>query len=167
MLRDVLRFTMLALVFSAGLLLAQNGAPPSASNPPSSTTQRTRQEPCWQQAGVSRSVMEQHRSIEMDAHSQVASVCGNSSLTPQQKQQQVREIRQQAQQKMDALITSEQQSALHSCQHAANGSNGSRRPDGAGPCGNFAASQGRQGPSNGRAAGSNPQPPTSDSAPQN
>ena len=166
----ILQIVMLTLLYSAGPLLAQNGAPPSTGNPPSSATPpaRARQEPCWQQAGISRSVMEQHHSIEMDAHSQVASVCENSSLTPQQKQQQAREIRQQAQQKMGALITPEQQSALHSCQQqrAANGSpNGSHRPGGAGPCGNFAASQGRQGPSNGRAGGSNPQPPAD--TPQN
>jgi hypothetical protein len=111
--------------------------------------------------------MEEHRSIETDAHSQLASVCENSSLTPQEKQHQVREIRQQAQQKIDALITPEQQSALHSCQQqrAAGSANGGHHHGGAGPCGNFAASQERQGPSNGKASGSNPQPPAD--APQN
>jgi len=168
MLKDILRFATLTVLFSCGTLLAQNGASPSAGNPPSSEPAQTRQEPCWRQAGISRTVMEEHRSIETDAHSQVASVCENSSLTPQQKQQQVREIRQQVQQKMDALITPEQQSALHSCQQqrAGNGSpNGGHHQGGAGPCGNFAAAQGRQGSSNGRAAGSNPQPPAA--APQN
>ncbi len=168
MLKDILRFAVVTVLFSCGPLLAQNGAPPSAGNPPSSAPAQTRQEPCWRQAGISRTVMEEHHSIEADAHSQVASVCENSSLTPQQKQQQVREIRQQAQQKMDALITPEQQSALHSCQQqrAANGSpNGGHHHGGAGPCGNFAGAQERQGPSNGRAAGSNAQPPAT--APQN
>jgi hypothetical protein len=164
----ILRFLMLTLLFSCAPLWAQNGAPPSAGNPPSSAPPaRARQEPCWRQAGIRQSVMEQHRSIEADAHSQVAGVCENSSLTPQQKQQQVKEIRRQAQQKMDALITAEQQSTLHSCQQqrAANGSpNGSHRGGGAGPCGNFAAAQGRQGPSNGKAGG-NPQPPAD--VPQN
>jgi hypothetical protein len=163
MLKDILRFAMLSVLFSCGSLLAQNGAPSPAGNPP-----QTRQEPCWRQAGISRTVMEEHRSIETDAHSQVASVCENSSLTPQQKQQQVREIRQQALQKLDALITPEQQSALHSCQQqrAANGSpNGGHHQGGAGPCGNFAVAQGRQGSSNGRVAGSNPEPPAAD--PQN
>ena len=66
----ILRIVMLTLLYSAGPLLAQNGAPPSTGNPPSSATPpaRSRQEPCWQQAGISRSVMEQHHSIEMDAH---------------------------------------------------------------------------------------------------
>lgn len=162
----ILQFAILTLLFSAEAMWAQN-APPPGSNPPSSTSAQTRQEPCWRQAGITQSVMEQHRSIEMDAHSQVASVCENSSLTPQQKQQQVKEIRQQAQQKLDALLTPEQQGTLHSCQQqrAANGSpNGGHRPGGAGPCGNFGGSQGRQNPSNGSAGGSNPQPPAN--APQ-
>jgi len=160
----ILRFVFLTLLCLTVPLWAQNGAPPSTGNPPPAA----RQAPCWQQAGLTRSVMEQHRSIETDAHSQVASVCENSSLTPQQKQQQVKEIRHQAQEKMDALITPEQRVALHSCQQqrAANGSgNGSHRPTGGGPCGNFASSQGRQGASNGKAAGSNPQPPAD--TPQN
>ncbi|HEV3306330.1 MAG TPA: hypothetical protein VGZ91_07810 [Candidatus Sulfotelmatobacter sp.] len=163
MLKNLLRSGMLTLLFFPEPLLAQNSAPPSS--PPSA---QTHQEPCWKQAGISRSVMEQHHSIEIDAHSQVASVCGNASLTPQQKQQQVREIRQQAQEKKDALVTPEQKSALHSCQQqrGMNGSqNGGHHPGGAGPCGNFAAAQGRQGPSNGRAPGSNPQPPAD--TPQN
>jgi hypothetical protein len=164
----ILRFVMLTVVLSAAPLLAQNGAPPSTGNPSSTPPPaRTGQEPCWRQAGIGRSVMDQRHSIEMDVHSQVANVCENSSLTPQQKQQQVREIRQQAQQKMDALITPEQQSTLHACQQqrAANGSpNGGHHPGGAGPCGNFAASQGRQGASNGRTGG-NPQPPAD--TPQN
>ncbi|MGA2018983.1 MAG: hypothetical protein ABSH02_00215 [Candidatus Sulfotelmatobacter sp.] len=167
MLKDILRFAVVTVLFSCGTLLAQNGAPPSAGNPPSSAPGQTRQEPCWRQAGISRTVMEEHRSIETDAHSQLASVCENSSLTPQEKQHQVREIRQQAQQKIDALITPEQQSALHSCQQqrAAGSANGGHHHGGAGPCGNFAASQERQGPSNGKASGSNPQPPAD--APQN
>jgi len=159
MTKNVLRFSIVSLLFSAGFVFAQNSAPPSA---------RPRQEPCWKQAGISPSVMEQHHAIELDRRSQVETVCQNSSLTPQQKQQQVREIRQQAQQKMDALITPEQQSTLHACQQqrGMNGSsNGGQHPGGAMPCGNFGSSQGRQGPSNGRAPGSNPQPATD--VPQN
>jgi hypothetical protein len=162
------RLAVVILLFSAGLVAGQNGAPPSST---------PRQEPCWKQAGISQSVMEQRRGIERDAHSQVESVCQNSSLTPQQKQEQVREIRQQAEQKLDALITSEQQSSLHACQQQ-RGMNGSSHPgssqpgssqpgssqpgssnsgssnsgyrrNGAGPCGNLGSPQGRQGPSSG------------------
>lgn len=140
---------MLTLLFSVSASLAQTSAPPSGSSPSG------RQTPCWRQAGLSRSQMEQHQSIQRDAHAQVASVCENSSLTPQQKQQQVREIREQAQQKMDALLTAEQRTALHSCQHqhGTDGAQNGMHHSGAGPCGNFASQQGRQG----QAGGSTPQ----------
>ena len=146
MVKSFQRLALSVLLCSAGLSAAQGGASPS-----------NRQEPCWKQAGISQSVMEQRHSVERDAHSQVESVCQNSSLTPQQKQEQVREIRQQVQQKLDALITSEQQSTLHACQQqrGANGSSHERQTRrGAGPCGNMGSPQGRQGPS-----GGNPQQP--------
>jgi hypothetical protein len=153
MAKNFRRLAMVTLMLTAGLVVAQNGAAPSST---------THQEPCWKQAGISQSVMEQRRGVGRDAHSQVENVCQNSSLTPQQKQEQVREIRQQAEQKLDALITSEQQSALHACQQQ-RGMNGSSHPgsshlgyrrSGSGPCGNLGSPQGRQGPSSG-----NPQPP--------
>jgi hypothetical protein len=147
--KNVLRLAMMTFLFSAGALLAQSDAPPS-STPPS------RQEPCWRQAGISHSIMEQHQTIERDAHSQVAAVCENSSLTAQQKQQQVMEIHRQAQQKLDALITPGQQSTLHACQKQRRGNSPgheSHHPGGANPCGNFASSQGRQGPTNGNTSG--------------
>jgi hypothetical protein len=166
MLKNILRFATVTAVFSAGMLTAQDSAPPSSSNPPSSVQPahpaRTGQEPCWKQAGINQSVMEQRHTIERDTHSQIEGVCENSSLTPRQKQQQVREIRQQAQQKLDALVTPEQLSTLHSCQQqrAANRPvDEGYRPRGAGPCGNFASSQAHQDPSNGNAGSNNPQPP--------
>jgi hypothetical protein len=163
--KNILRFAMLSAVLSAGTMMAQDGTPEPPSNPPSSAPARPvrpGQEPCWQQAGISQGVIEQRHAIERDTRSQIEGVCGNSSLTPRQKQQQAREIRQQGQQKMDALITPEQLSTLHACQQqrAANHPmNEGRHPGGAGPCGNFASSQGRQGSSNGNAGSNNPQPP--------
>jgi hypothetical protein len=110
--------------------------------------------------------MEQHRAIEHDAHTQVNAVCENSSLTSRQKQQQVREIRQQAKQKMDALLTPDQREALHSCQET----RAEEHPHGehhGGPCG---MEQSPQVPANapgGKGEGSNPQPPENNSPPQN
>jgi hypothetical protein len=129
----------LAIGFSAVALWAQS-APPSGNAP--STPPSGRQEPCWQQAGISRSVMEQHQQIQHDAHSQIASVCEDSSLTLQQKQEKVREIRQQAEEKTSALIPAEQLSALHACQQQRHAGNMQHRAGG-GPCGNFAGPQGR------------------------
>jgi Spy/CpxP family protein refolding chaperone len=156
MTKNILRLAMLNLLLSAVALWAQSSAPPAGNASASG-----RQEPCWRQAGISKSVMEQHQSLERDGHSQIAGVCENSSLSPEQKQQQVREIRQQTQQKVDTLLTPEQLTTLHACQQQRRGNNGNAGEGhhaGAGPCGNFAASQGRQGAANGN-AGSPPQTP--------
>ena len=153
MIAKIFRLTAVT-VFSAVALCAQN-TPPS-SNPPSSPAP-ARQEPCWKQAGITRPVMEQHQQIERDAHSQIASVCEDSSLTPQQKREQVKQIRQQAGEKTSALIPSEQLSALHACQQQRHGGNLQHHP-GAGPCGNFPSQQVRQGNANGNEGG-NPQAP--------
>ncbi len=102
--------------------------------------QRVRQEPCWQEAGVSKTAMEQRRSIEQGVRGQVASVCANSSLTPQQRQQQIRQIHEQARQQMEALISPQQQEAIKSCQasrgHGGGGVHvGGGGRGGIGPCG--------------------------------
>lgn len=137
--------------FSAVALWAQS-APPSGNAP--STPPPGRQEPCWKQAGITRSVMEQHQQIEHDAHSQIASVCEDSSLNPQQKREQMKQIRQQAEEKTNALIPPEQLTALHACQQQRHQGMGAHHA-GAGPCGNLT---GRQGPQNGNESG-NPQQP--------
>jgi hypothetical protein len=104
----------------------------SPSTPPNSTTwpraysRAPRQEPCWQQAGVSASAMQQRQEIAQNARSQENAVCTDSSLTPQQKQQQVREIRNQARTQEDGLLTSEQLAAIRSCR--AQRGEGARRP---------------------------------------
>lgn len=73
------------------------------------------QEPCFEVAGIQKNVMEQIWSLERETHSQVETVCSNSSLTPQQKHEQVHELREQTHQKVDSLITPEQAKALESC----------------------------------------------------
>jgi hypothetical protein len=143
-----------AIGFSSVALWAQN-APPSGSSP--SAPPPARQEPCWKQAGITRQVMEQRVQIERDAHSQVASVCEDSSLTPQQKREQVKQIRQQAEEKANALIPSEQLNALNACRQQRHRGNMIHKAGG-GPCGNFADPPGRQGDDNGNISG-NPQPP--------
>ena len=104
-----------ALLLAAWPLLAQT-ATPSPSSGPQMAGRRGGAPPCLQKAGIDRSVMEQLHSIQTGSRSQIASVCENSSLTPQQKQEQVQQIRQQSKQKIDSLITPQQQEALHSCQ---------------------------------------------------
>jgi hypothetical protein len=96
--------------------------------------------------------MEQRWATERDTRSQVEAVCANSSLTPQQKQQQAHEIRQQARQKMEGLITPEQEKTLTACQqergmnHAGGGTQSGAHSEGAGACGEWPhGGQGGQG----------------------
>lgn len=106
----------LAAILSAAPLLAQD-APPANSSP-TRPARRGGGEACWQQAGVQKSSIEELWSIQRETHSQIESVCSNSSLTPQQKHQQVQEIREQAHQKIAGLITPEQEKTLVACRQA-------------------------------------------------
>jgi hypothetical protein len=96
-----------------------------------------RQQPCWQQAGISRSVMPQIHQIQQSTHGQVESVCSNISLTPEEKQQQIRQLHQQAQQQIETLVSSEQLQALRSCQEQRAEMRGMHR--GGNPCGGVPA----------------------------
>lgn len=167
-------FLALPLLFCAPLL-AQSTPPPA--NPPGQTRMGGRGgAPCWQQAGIDKSVMEQRWALERDTRSQVEAVCSNSSLTPQQKQQQAREIHQQAKTKMEGLITADQEKALTACQQQ----RGMNHP-GMGGTGPYEGGAGREGggcgewphhgvPPNGATGGAsgsgNPPPPPSQ-PPQN
>jgi len=165
-----------SLLLCSATLLAQ-GTPPAGN--PSQTGRRGNFEPCWQQAGIEKSVMEQRWATERDTRSQVEAVCSNTSLTPQQKHQQVQEIRQQARQKMEGLITPDQEKALRSCQQArgtnhgaGGGQGGGGAHEGAGGgCGEW--SHGGAHPGSGPNAtpgsnGGNSNPPQSNpSSPQN
>src|SRR5450432_4102221 len=104
-------------------VLAQTSAPPPTGSAPAGRMARS--QPCWQKAGVSQSAMEQRRAIESDIRSQVSAVCSDSSLSPQQKQKQVQEIHQQGKQKMEGLLTSEQEQTLRACQQQNGGTHDS------------------------------------------
>ena len=95
--------------------------------------------PCWQQVGISKSVIEQRRSIEQSTHAQVESVCADASLTPQQRRMKIKEIRQQARAQVDSIITPQQQEELKACNAERNpvhgGGGGPRMGGGPGPCG--------------------------------
>jgi protein CpxP len=121
----------LALLLCASPLLAQTTPPPANPTGQTGAARRGNFTPCWQQAGIEKSVMEQRWSIERDTRSQVEAVCSNSSLTPQQKQQQAKELHQQARQKIEALVTPDQEKALTACQQQHNGG-GNNHPGGGG-----------------------------------
>ena len=102
------------------------------------TTKRPRLEPCWEVAGVSKSAIQQRRMITQQTRQEVEAVCANSSLSIQQKRQQIQQIRQRERQEIEALITPAQQEAIRSCQEGRNGghSGGGHVGGGhGGPCG--------------------------------
>ncbi|MGA9968393.1 MAG: hypothetical protein WBQ10_24555 [Terriglobales bacterium] len=78
----------------------------------------THKQPCWQQAGVSQSAMQQRKQIEENTHSQIEAVCSDSSLTPQQKQQKIQQLHQEAQKQVGGLITPQQEAAIKSCRES-------------------------------------------------
>jgi Spy/CpxP family protein refolding chaperone len=91
----------------------------TASSPlsPRGTTP-THKQPCWQQAGVSQSAMQQRKQIEENTHSQIEAVCSDSSLAPQQKQQKIQQLHQEAQKQVGGLITPQQEAAIKSCRES-------------------------------------------------
>ncbi len=101
-----------------------------------------RQEPCWQQAGISKGALQQRKSLEQSARAEIQSVCANSSLTPQQRREQIRAIHERTRQQVDALISPQQREALRACQEARSGGHAGRGGfhgggggRGEGPCG--------------------------------
>ena len=108
-----------------------------------------KQEPCWQVAGISKSAMEQRKSILQNAHSQIESVCANSSLTAQQRSEQIRQIHQQSKQQIDALIPASQMESLRSCQSsraAAHPPAPHHAGSSSGPCGELPGASGSTAP---------------------
>jgi hypothetical protein len=97
-------------------------------------------EPCWQVAGVSKSAIQERRAIERQAHQQIEAVCANSSLSAQQKREQMRQIHQQEKQQIEGIITPAQQEAMKSCQQS-RGHGGHPHAGGGhgGPCGELSS----------------------------
>jgi len=78
------------------------------------------QPPCWQEAGVSKSAMEQRQGIQRKTKAEVEAVCAETSLSPQQRHQRIQQIHEQAKQEMDALVSPQQLEAIKSCQMSRN-----------------------------------------------
>src|SRR5213078_2819017 len=110
---------VISLSSLASLAAAQVNSP--NTQPPQAA--RVKEEPCWQQIGISKDVIDQRDAIQQDTHSQVQSICADTSLTPQQRNQKIREIHQEAKQKMSGLISEEQQQQLEACHKQRAGNN--------------------------------------------
>jgi hypothetical protein len=99
-----------------------------------------RREPCWKVAGIAPSVLQQRRSLEQNAKSQIAAVCADSSLSAQQRAAQIKAIHQQTEQALQALLTPQQEEALKACRAAREGGKENPHPEppktqATGPCG--------------------------------
>lgn len=134
------------IIFVALPMLAQQRVPlPNTQTPYPHGVARhpnaPRQQPCWEEAGISKGAMQQRRSIEQSTRAEVQSVCANSSLTPQQRREQIRAIRERSRQQIDTLINPQQREALKACQlsrakaHPGGGGFHGGGGHGEGPCG--------------------------------
>jgi hypothetical protein len=96
--------------------------------------------------------MEQRRAIQQRTRSEVEAVCAESSLSPQQRQEKIRQIHQSAKQQLDALISPQQMESMKSCQM-------SRNHGGAHPGGGHPTVGGNHGPCGELPSRSKPKPP--------
>jgi Spy/CpxP family protein refolding chaperone len=126
---------VLLVLLAAGLsvsLSAQSNSSPAPSG-------RVRQEPCWQQAGISQSAMQQRRTLMQNTRAQVESVCSDTSLSPQQKQEKVQQVRAEARQQLEGVITPQQMQAMRSCQEQRGRSEAQGAHGRGNPCGGISA----------------------------
>lgn len=73
---------------------------------------------CWKQIGISPAVIQQRKAILEAAKSKIQGICGDDSLTAQQKKEQIHQIHQEAVQQAESLIPAAQMEALKKCQAA-------------------------------------------------
>jgi TolA-binding protein len=126
-------------VFALGSLPAQKV--PVSKPGTSNTANTSHKEPCWQQAGISKSAIAQVHQIQESTRSQVESVCSNSSLSPQQKQQEIRQLHQQAHQRIEGLVGAQQAQAFRTCQEQRGHVSGGMHQGS--PCENIAGNTGQ------------------------
>lgn len=111
------------------------------------------QEPCWAVAGISRGAMQQRQAIQRRTRSEVEAVCADAALSQQQRQEKIRQIRQQSKAELDGLVSPSQMEELKSCQMSRNhgGGHGGMHPGGGhGPCGELPAKGGPKPPASGK-----------------
>lgn len=131
-----MRWEFAAMILTVAISVPAVWAQVSRPVPPSTNSTTTgRQQPCWQQAGVSRSALQQRRQVAESMHQQIESVCANTSLTAQQRHQQIQQIREQAQSRMNGLVSQSQMESIRSCRAQRGHSAGIPHGSGMGPCG--------------------------------
>jgi len=112
-----------------------NSAPPTSAAPVP-RGRFGRQGGCWQEAGIPPSVAQQGRQIMQNTRSQVMSACNDSSMSQQQKQEQVRQLHGQEREQIRGLLTEQQAEAYKACMEQHHGSGGGMGGGrNGGPCG--------------------------------
>ena len=164
-----------SFVFCAALMLhaqvtlrpPHSGQIPSTITSKPTTTQRP--VPCYEVARVSKADIERRRSVTQAANAQVEAVCANASLTPQQRAQEISQIRKQESTEINSIITPQQQEAIKECNQARHPSTGVAAPHASGgirrgPCGEVLGGVGtgipHPGPAPGTPTGGTSQPTT-------
>ena len=117
---------------SASVKGQQSKAAPSGSTAPSGTP-APRYIACWKQVGISPAVIQQRKAIMEAAKTKIQGICGDDSLTGQQKKEQIHQIHQEAVQQAEGLIPAAQMEAVKKCQ--ASYSTGSHHARATSPCG--------------------------------
>jgi len=112
--KNTIRHVAISLAFlMPSILLAQGHPVPSSTQPAGSHRQEA---PCLKQAGISATTWEEIQSIHKGILQQVTSICQDSSLTTDQKRQQVQGAFRKGQHQIRNLLSPQQQEAFRACQ---------------------------------------------------
>ena len=144
-------FALLSLAASAQTAPVRIQQPVPPHPGPMAGGAHPHQQPCWQVAGISKSALDQRRVIQQRTRAEIQAVCAEAGLNPQQRQQKMKQIHEQAKQQLDALVSPAQMQELKSCQMSRNhgGSHGGGHPGiggGHGPCGELPVKGGPKPP---------------------
>ena len=138
-------FVTSALAQSVTPLPPIRGGHPGSTTGINPSTTHPKREPCWQVAGISKAAIEQRHALARQAKQEVEAVCANSSLTLQQKHEEIRAIHEREKQQANALVTPQQEEALKACQSSrghGGGHGGFGGGHGMGPCGEMPSATG-------------------------
>ena len=108
---------LMLLLLTPALLRAQDqqSAPPPGAAPGPQAMRRGQEAPCFKQAGVSDETWQKIREIHKANHQNMVGICENSSLSAQQKRDQIRQAFRETQKQVHDLLTPQQQDAVKQC----------------------------------------------------
>ena len=123
------------LVSAVSLFVALCPVLVSAQNlPPAQGRRPGRHQSCAEKAGISRDVIHKRKALEQEAHSQIRSVCADSSLSDKQRRERIKQIHQNLHEQVQSLMTPEQFEALKACQREQHPGGGHAGARAGGPC---------------------------------